>query len=133
MIALGFLVELVMRLIIAYIFIPHGWEKLVAGQEKWLWLGNQMQHFGIYFWPIVWGLAASCAEFFGGVAMLLGLGTRIAAFFLICVMIVALRMHFANGDSWRVWSLPLGLLVLLIVLMYTGPGRFSLDYYLAKW
>jgi uncharacterized membrane protein YphA (DoxX/SURF4 family) len=133
MMNIKFFIELLIRLQIAYIFIPAGWHKLVAGQEKWLWLGNQMQNFGIYFWPVAWGLAASCAEFFGGIAMLFGLGVKIAAFFMICVMIVALRMHFLHNDPWRVWLLPFGLLCLLIFLMYTGAGRFSLDYYLAQW
>lgn len=115
------------RLVVAYFFIPAGWDKLVAGQQKWLWLGNQMQHFGIYFWPLAWGLAAACAEFFGGVAMLLGFGVRIAAFFIACVMVVALRMHFATGDSWKIWWRPALFLALCIGWMVRGADYFSLD------
>lgn len=118
---------LFLRLVIAYFFIPAGWQKLMAGEQKWLWLGNQMQYFGIYFLPITWGLLAACTEFFGGVAMLLGVGVRIAAFFMMCVMIVALRMHFATGDSWQIWWRPLSLFIILIALIFAGAGYFSFN------
>jgi len=118
------------RLWLAYTFIPAGWHKLLAGQEKWLWLGTQMQHFGIYFLPVMWGVAASCAEFFGGISLLLGLGTRIGAFFIACVMIVAVVMHIANRDPfWQVWFKPLMLLVCACYLIIMGAGAWSLDQY----
>ena len=124
---------LFIRLGLAYVFIPAGWQKLMAGQEKWLWLGTQMQHFGIYFWPVGWGLAAACAEFFGGISLLLGLGTRIGAFFIACVMVVALVMHITNGDLfWDVWSKPLMLLIVVLFVMVFGSGKLSLDHYLAQ-
>jgi putative oxidoreductase len=124
---------LLIRLQLASIFIPFGWQKLMAGQPKWLWLGMQMQNFGIYFWPVGWGLAAACAEFFGGISILLGLGTRAGAFFIACVMIVALVMHITNKDPfWSVWVKPLALLVLALVLIMVGGGRYSLDHYLAQ-
>jgi len=124
---------LLIRIILAYIFIPFGWQKLMAGQPKWLWLGTQMQNFGIYFLPVAWGFMAACAEFFGGISILLGLGTRIGAFFIVCVMIVALVMHITNGDPfWSVWSFPLMLLVFALVLIVMGGGKFSLDHYLVQ-
>jgi len=124
----------IMRLLFGYIFIPFGWQKLMAGQPKWLWLGTQMQNFSVYFWPVAWGLAAACAEFFGGISVLLGLGTRIGAFFIACVMVVALVMHITNKDPfWKVWYLPLMLLIGALVLIVTGAGNYSLDYYLARW
>ena len=88
-----------------------------------------MKNFGITFWPIAWGLAASYAEFFGGICLIFGLGTRIAALLISCVMIVALTYHLKNGDSVSVYEYPLFLLIVAVSIIISGGGNYSLDYY----
>lgn len=118
---------LIMRVGIGLLFMRHGYDKFMGGTEQWLWLGNQMALFGIRLYPTLWGLLAATSELLGGTLLVLGLGTRIAAIFISCVMIVALAMHFNKGDSFNVYSQAVALLVVLIGLFFTGSGRFSID------
>ncbi len=123
----------VIRIGIGLIFIRHGFPKLLKGTAEWLWLGEQMANLGITFAPVMWGLAASCAEFFGGISLTLGLGTRLATPFMAFGMFVAVVMHIKKGDPWGYISHPLALMVVLIGLLIAGSGKYSLDYYLSKY
>lgn len=126
------LVILIFRLYCAYFFIQSGWDKVVGGQEKWLWLGQQMGNLGIHFTPILWGLAATFSEIFGSFALLFGFCTRIASLLLACTMLVALVMHVENNDPWTVYSIPLAFMCGFIVLIIYGAGSYSVDYWLWK-
>ena len=122
----------VLRVGIGLIFIMHGYPKIVAGTQMWAGLGANMNFFGITYAPAAWGFASACSEFFGGIALILGLGTRIASFFMACNMTVALSFHFSKGDPFAIYSHPLSLLVVFVALMLTGGGTFSCDGYLTK-
>lgn len=118
---------LVLRIGLGLIFMRHGIGKLLAGPELWASLGSAMSNFGIHFAYTLWGFLAACAEGLGGLLLILGLATRVAAFFIACVMIVACMMHYAKGDAWTELSHPLSLLVVFIALIIMGPGIYSLD------
>lgn len=120
----------IIRVGIGLIFIRHGYPKIIAGTGEWKWLGAQMKSISIYFLPVMWGFAAACAEFFGGIALTLGLGTRIACVFMSFGMFIAFMHHLKKGDPWGYMSHPLALMVVLIGLLVAGSGKFSLDYYL---
>jgi putative oxidoreductase len=117
---------LILRVGIGIIFVFHGFPKIIGGVEKWVWLGSNIQHFGINFIPAFWGFAAACSEFFGGICLTIGFYTRIAAFFMACVMIVALVMHLKKGDDFTTYSHPLSMLIVFVSLMCMGGGRWSL-------
>ncbi len=78
---------------------------------------------------------AAVAEFFGGLAMILGLLTPVAALGIACVMLAAIGMaHLPAGDpfvgapgqsSYEAAALYLAVTLLLII---TGPGALSLDW-----
>lgn len=118
---------LCMRVGIGVLLMTHGYEKFLAGPTQWALLGQNMRNFGIYIFPMFWGFCAACAEFFGGFCIAIGLGTRIAAFFAACVMIVALSYHLKQGDSFRTLEYALALLIIFIGFMLTGAGLFSID------
>jgi putative oxidoreductase len=118
---------LILRVGIGLIFMRHGFAKLLGGRKTLVWVGSQMSHFGIFFAPLAWGILAACAEGFGGLALVLGLGTRIAAFFMTIVMLVALRMHLVQGDDWNVYSYSLAMIVVFVACMIAGGGFYSLD------
>ncbi len=118
-----------LRVCIGMLMIGHGFPKIIGGPENWHGLGQIMNLLGIYFLPTMWGFFAACAEFFGGIALTLGLGTRIASFFLIIQMIVALVFHLSKRDSFMIYSHALALLVVFITFMIIGGGKFSLDEY----
>lgn len=118
---------LIIRVGIGALFIMHGYPKIMGGTTQWLWLGNQMSAIGITFYPTFWGFLAACAEFFGGILLVIGLATRFAALFISCVMFVAMMMHFGQGDAFGVYSHPIALLVILIGLFFAGSGALSVD------
>lgn len=123
----------VIRTGIGLIFIRHGFPKLLKGTDEWQWLGSQMANLGITFAPVMWGFVASCTEFFGGISLTLGLGTRLATPFMAFAMFVAVIMHVKKGDPWGYISHPLALMVVFIGLMIAGSGKYSLDYYLSRY
>ena len=116
----------VIRVGIGLIFIKHGWDKITGGPQVWTNLGRSMQNFGITFMPVLWGLLATGAEFFGGIALTIGLCVPCAAALMACVMIVALVMHIKKGDSFEIFSHPLSLLCVFIGLMLAGGGSYSI-------
>ena len=99
--------------------------------------------------PEAFAWAAAIAELAGGVLVALGLGTRIAAGFAACVMVVAgflrhralTRLLVMTGlatESPEViagWGSPekaLLYLVVFLAVMLLGPGRISLDHLLMR-
>jgi putative oxidoreductase len=116
----------VLRFAVGLVFLAHGAQKLfvygLAGT------GQAFAHMGI---PLPGSSAAVVAfvEFFGGVALILGLIPRVAALLLVINMAVAiLKVHLKNG-----FFLPTGfeyaftLLAANIALVLTGPGAFALS------
>lgn len=122
----------VMRVGIGLIFLKFGTEKLLAGPSKWHELGTATKYLGITFLPTVWGLLAACAEFFGGMALVIGLATRLAAFLIACVMFVAVTMHYSINDSWTHISFPLAIFFVMAGLIIAGGGSYSVDKYLHR-
>lgn len=117
-------VLLLARLIIGYTFLVVGWGKIQHPT-------NWMQ--GYSFSPF-WQVLAAVAEFGGGIALVLGLVTRLGAFGISCVMVVAIGvMHFVYGLPYlnmkggMTYQVPVAYLLITLTLLAMGPGRFSLD------
>lgn len=75
-------------------------------------------------------LGAGSAEFFGGIAILIGLLTRPAAIALAITMLVAIIVvHLPNGlfMSNNGYEFGLALLGMSVALAFNGGGKFSID------
>lgn len=117
---------LLVRITTGTIYLVHGAQKLFQfGIDG---VVNSFEQMGIVV-PAVVGPAVSVIEFFGGLALLLGLLTRPAAFALLMVMIgAAVSVHIPNGfflPNGYEFVLALGGINALLVL--TGGGAHSLD------
>lgn len=116
----------VLRLAVGIVFAAHGWQKFFQyGLEG---VAEGFAGLGIPF-PAAAALLVSTVELGGGVALVLGALTRIAALGLAAVMTVALlQAHLPGG-----FFLPngvefvLALLAATASLALTGPGRFAVD------
>ena len=111
----------VLRLFVGAVFITHGSLKLFGGLKGF---AGFLQQAGVPS-PDLMAPFVAGVEFLGGVAILLGLGTRVAALLLTCVMIVAmltvtLKIGFAGG-----YDLNLALLGGLLALLLAGPGKLA--------
>jgi putative oxidoreductase len=119
---------LVLRVVLGGLFIWHGIDKFDAG------ISMVEEMFTMWGVPAP-GLAAplvAIIEIVGGIALVLGLATRIAATLLSVVMIGALiyvkqDLGIISSGPMPGAELDLALLAGLIALVVLGPGRFSLD------
>jgi putative oxidoreductase len=76
--------------------------------------------------PVIFAWLAALSEFAGGILIAIGLGTRIAAFFIFVTMSVAAFVVHAQ-DAFNVKELALAYWTVSGVLILTGAGAWSLD------
>jgi putative oxidoreductase len=110
---------LLLRLIIGIAFLQHGYGKITA---PFGWMGPEAPVPGA-----LQGLAAF-AEFFGGLAVMIGLLTPLASLGLVITMAVAASFHVMKGDPFvQGYELAVVYLTISAALLLAGPGRFSAD------
>lgn len=125
---------LVLRVPIGLILAAHGSQKLFAwfggyGLEgTGLWMASVGLHPGFLL-----ALLAGGAEFFGGVALMLGLLTRFSA--AVCALTMAVALLWVHGGQGFFLAshgieYALALLSATLALMLMGGGRYALDNYL---
>jgi putative oxidoreductase len=93
---------------------------MIGGVEK---LGFPMPHY--FAW------AAALSEFVGGIMLVFGFWTPVAAFFIFMTMAVAAFMQHAH-DPLQAKELALAYLAGSGTLMLTGGGEWSMDFYLTQ-
>jgi putative oxidoreductase len=76
--------------------------------------------------PEVMGPIAMLSELAGGILLALGLATRPAATFVAATMVGAAFVAHAN-DPFSKKELALAYALVALVLLVTGPGRYSID------
>lgn len=119
---------LLLRLVLGAVFIAHG------GQKVFGWFGGHglegtaqfMATMGV---PTALAYLAAFTEFFGGLALVGGLLTRLASLGLFFTMAVAIvKVHLAGGFfAPQGFEYPLALAAMALALVLTGAGRYSLD------
>lgn len=88
---------LLLRLYLAPVMMQAGWMKLANFESTAQWFGNPDWGLGLPF-PYVMTALAAGVEFFGGIALIAGLATRLVAIPLAITMLVAmLTVHWDNG------------------------------------
>jgi uncharacterized membrane protein YphA (DoxX/SURF4 family) len=88
---------LLLRLYLAPIMIQAGWNKLLGFDNTVAWFGNPDWGLGLPFPALLAALAAG-TEFLGGIALVVGLGTRLVAIPLMFTMVIAMTaVHWDNG------------------------------------
>ena len=125
-----------LRLVLGIVFFVHGSQKMLGwfggyGFKGTMGFFTQTMHI-----PAVFAFLAIAAEFFGGLGLIFGLLTRIAAFGIAVNMLVAIDMvHLPNGFfmNWagqqkgEGYEYHLLVLAITLALMIRGGGAFSLD------
>lgn len=127
---------LVLRIPIGIVFMAHGAQKLFGwfggyGLEG---TGQWMASIGLSPGMLMAFLAGS-GEFFGGLAILLGILTRPAAAVLSVTMLVAIfAVHFEHGlfMSNGGYEFALALLAASVSLMMSGAGKLSIDQFISQ-
>ncbi|MSR85460.1 DoxX family protein [Candidatus Uhrbacteria bacterium] len=114
---------LVLRIAFGIVFIYSGWGKLFGQNPGMEAFTGMVAGLG-FFAPAFFAYAAALTELVGGIAILLGVWTRLFSILSAFVMFVALFM--VTKLSFPMASLPLVLLGMAICLACTGSGRYSL-------
>ena len=130
------LTGLALRIPAGIIFMAHGAQKLFGSFGGYGLEGTGQWMASIGLEPgYLMALAAGSAEFFGGIALLIGLLTRPAALVLAVTMLVAiLTVHLPHGlfMSNNGYEFGLALLAISVALVFNGGGKFSVDNTLSK-
>jgi putative oxidoreductase len=124
------------RLVLGVVFFAHGAQKMLG------WFGGYGFHGTMGFFtqmlhvPAPLAFLAICAEFFGGLGLIVGLLGRVAAFGILVNMLVAVfTVHIHNGffANWSGQQKGEGIeyhllaIALGLVVMIKGSGALSID------
>jgi putative oxidoreductase len=130
----------ILRLVMGVVYFAHGAQKMLG------WFGGFGFHATMGFFthmgmPAAVAFLVICTEFFGGLGLIVGLLTRIAALGIGVEMIVAIFMvHLQNGFfmNWmgnqkgEGFEYHLLAIAIAAALLLRGAGAFSLDRVLSK-
>ena len=106
----------------------HGWGKITAGPEKWNRLGHALTDIiGFEFLSTFFGFMAAFSESVCALLIVIGLFTIPASILLSFTMFVAIMNHIIDNE---LPELAIMYCLLLLVLIVSGPGKYSLD---QKW
>jgi len=118
---------LAVRISIGLFFVTHGYSKLFAAAPGIEGFTGMLAGLGFPA-AVLFAYLVGIAEFFGGIAILVGLFTRFSAFWLSIITVVAWVMvkglGFGFGEEGNLDLLALGGTLALVA---AGPGMFSLS------
>ena len=126
----------ILRLVLGVVFFAHGAQKALGWFGGFGFSGTMGFFTGTMHIPAVFAFLAIMAEFLGGIGLLLGFLTRIAAFGIGVNMMVAILMvhhefgFFMNwggnqkGEGFEFHTLVLAMVAYLLI---KGAGAFSVD------
>jgi putative oxidoreductase len=126
----------IVRVVLGIVFFAHGAQKMLGWYGGYGFSGTMgffTKTLGI---PAPLAFLAICAEFFGGLGLILGLLSRIAALGIGVNMLVAIAMihrHFGLFANWfgnqkgEGYEFHLLVLALVLAIIVRGAGALSLD------
>ena len=125
-----------LRLVMGAVFFAHGAQKALGWFGGYGFSGTMGFFTNMMHIPAPFAFLAICAEFLGGIGLILGAVGRVAAFGIACNMVVAVLMvHGPNGlfMNWtgqqkgEGFEYHLLAIAIAVVLMARGSGPVSVD------
>lgn len=126
----------ILRLVLGVVFFAHGAQKLLGWFGGPGFSGTMGMFTGYLHIPAPLAFLAIAAEFFGGLGLILGFLTRIAAFGITVNMLVAIAtvhhsygffMNWTGAQKGEGFEYHLLVLAITAYLMIRGAGAFSVD------
>jgi putative oxidoreductase len=127
---------LILRLVLGVVFFAHGAQKLLGWFGGPGFSGTMGMFTGYLHIPAPLAFLAIAAEFFGGLGLILGFLTRIAAFGIAVNMLVAIAtvhhsygffMNWTGTQKGEGFEYHLLVLAITAYLIIRGAGAFSVD------
>jgi len=131
----------VLRLVLGVVFFAHGAQKMLGWFGGYGFSGTMGYFTMALGLPYILGVLAICAEFFGGISLILGLLGRVGALGILVNMVVAVLMvHRPNGlfMNWNLavsggmalgegYEFHLLALAIALTILVNGSGAFSVE------
>ena len=121
----GDFAPLILRLVLGAAFLVHGYPKLFKNFSEFAgWLDSMGLKPGKF-----WALVAGVVEFFGGIAMILGVWVSLVGALVVIQMLVAMwkvKWGKVGITGENGWELDLLYLVVAAALVMMGPGLYAL-------
>jgi putative oxidoreductase len=120
---------LVVRVIAGIIMVAHGFQKLQAGPGNF---GGFLAQLGVPL-PTLMGYVVTLVELLGGILLIVGLFSRLAALLLTIDLVAAIVLVKVNvgliapPQQGAGAELDLALIAGFLVILFAGPGSVSLD------
>jgi len=136
----GSFTQLIARLTLGLIMFPHGAQKALGWFGGYGFTGTMGFFTGMLHVPAVFAFLAIAAEFAGALGLITGFLSRIAAFGIAAVMVVAIATVHAPNGLFMNWSgkqagegyeYHLLVIGLALIVMIGGAGKASIDGFLA--
>ena len=127
---------LILRLVLGVVFVAHGAQKLLGWFGGPGFSGTMGMFTGYLHIPAPLAFLAIAAEFFGGLGLILGFLTRIAAFGIAVNMLVAIAtvhhsygffMNWTGTQKGEGFEYHLLVLAITVYLIIRGAGALSVD------
>jgi putative oxidoreductase len=125
-----------LRLVMGVIFFAHGAQKALGWFGGYGFSGTMGFFTNMMHIPAPFAFLAICAEFLGGLGLIVGALGRIAAFGILCNMMVAVFMVHGQNGLFMNWTgqqkgegfeYHLLAMAIAVVLIAQGSGAFSVD------
>jgi putative oxidoreductase len=126
----------ILRLVLGVIFFAHGAQKMLGWFGGYGFTGTMGFFTGMMHIPTLFAFLAIAAEFFGSLGLIFGLLTRVAAFGILCNMVMAVAMVHHQFGFFMNWSgaqkgegyeYHLLVMAITVFLMIRGAGAASVD------
>ena len=126
----------IIRVVLGIVFFAHGAQKMLGWFGGYGFTATMNAFTGTMHIPAVFAFLAIAAEFFGGLGLIFGLLTRVAAFGIAVNMVVAIIMVHSQFGFFANWSgtqkgegfeYHLLALAMCAFLMIKGAGAVSVD------
>ena len=121
---------LVVRVLVGIIMVAHGWQKLQGGPANF---GEGLAGLGVPL-PALMAYVVTFVELIGGILLIVGLLSRLAALLLtvdliVAILLVKVNIGFLSPPQSQLpgAELDLALIAGFLVVLLAGPGRLSVD------
>lgn len=123
---------LIIRCGLGVMMFIHGMNKFSGGKETLQKVGGAIENLGVSIghpaFALIFGAVAAGSQLIGGGILVLGWMARLGAFAIASTMAVAtLEVMGREGTELSNWGHPLLFCLVALGLVFTGPGRISIQ------
>ena len=125
------------RIALGVVMFPHGVQKMLGWFGGYGWTGTMGFFTTQMGFPVVFAALAILAEFLGSLGLITGLLGRVAAFGILCNMVVAVTLIHSKVGFFMNWTLTAGrgegyefhilAIAMALLIIWKGSGAYSVD------